>query len=104
MYTRTERNQVLQNHVVAAEATFSKVAVLEDLIQQEPHNAAHYKEVQHIQRNQHIQVAIKLQHMLEADDKLRKAAGLPAGAFEDSEEYGHCRHQRTTLHGDIFRS
>ena len=77
MFTRTERNQVLQNHVIAAEATFSKVAVLEDLIQQEPHNAAHYKEVQHIQRNQHIQVAIKLQHMLEADDKLRKAAGLP---------------------------
>ena len=77
MYTRPERNQVLQNHVVAAEATFSKVAVLEDLIQQEPHNAAHYKEVQRIQRNQHIQVAIKLQHMLEADDKLRKAAGLP---------------------------
>ena len=77
MFTRTERNQVLQNHVIAAEATFSKVAVLEDLIQQEPHNAAHYKEVQRIQRNQHIQVAIKLQHMLEADDKLRKAAGLP---------------------------
>ena len=77
MYTRPERNQILQNHVVAAEATFSKVAVLEDLIQQEPHNAAHYKEVQRIQRNQHIQVAIKLQHMLEADDKLRKAAGLP---------------------------
>ena len=77
MYTRSERNQILQNHVVAAEATFSKVAVLEDLIQQEPHNAAHYKEVQRIQRNQHIQVAIKLQHMLEADDKLRKAAGLP---------------------------
>ena len=77
MYTKTERNQVLQNHVVAAEATFSKVAVLEDLMQQEPHNAAHYKEVQRIQRNQHIQVAIKLQHMLEADDKLRKAAGLP---------------------------
>ena len=77
MFTRTERNQVLQNHVVAAEAAFSKVAVLEDLIQQEPHNAAHYKEVQRIQRNQHIQVAIKLQHMLEADDKLRKTAGLP---------------------------
>ena len=77
MYTRTERNQILQNHAVAAEATFSKVTVLKDLIQQEPHNAAHYKEVQRIQRNQHIQVAIKLQHMLEADDKLRKAAGLP---------------------------
>ena len=46
MFTRAERNQVLQNHVVAANATFSKVA-------------------------------IKLQHMLEADDKLRKAAGLP---------------------------
>ena len=77
MYTRTERNQILQNHVVAAEATFSKVTVLEDLIQQEPHNAAHYKEVQRIQRNQHIQVANKLQHMLDTDDKLRKAAGLP---------------------------
>ena len=77
MFTRAERNQVLQNHVVAAEATFSKVTVLENLIQQEPHNAAHYKEVQRIQKNQHIQVAIKLQHMLETDDKLRKAAGLP---------------------------
>ena len=77
MFSRAERNQVLQNHVVAAKATFSKVAVLEDLIQREPHNAAHYKEVQRIQRNQHIHVAIKLQHMLEADDKLRKAAGLP---------------------------
>ena len=77
MFTRAERNQVLQNHVVAANATFSKVAVLEDLIQQEPHNAAHYKVVQCIQRNQHIQVAIKLQHMLEADDKSRKTAGLP---------------------------
>ena len=77
MFTRAERNQVLQNHVVAANATFSKVTVLEDLIQQEPHNAAHYKEVQCIQKNQHIQAAIKLQHMLEADDKLRKTAGLP---------------------------
>ena len=77
MFTRAERNQVLQNHVVAANATFSKVAVLEDLIQQEPHNAVHYREVQRIQRNQHIQVAIKLQHILEADDKLREAAGLP---------------------------
>ena len=77
MFTRAEQNQVLQNHVIAAEATFSKVTVLEDLIQQEPHNAAHYKEVQCIQRNQHINVTIKLQHMLEADDKLRKAAGLP---------------------------
>ena len=77
MFTRAERNQVLQNHVIAANATFSKVAVLEDLIQQEPHNAVHYREVQRIQRNQHIQVAIKLQHILEADDKLREAAGLP---------------------------
>ena len=77
MFTRAERNQVLQNHVVAANATFSKVTVLEDLIQQEPHNAAHYKEVQRIQKNQHIQVTIKLQHMLEADDKLRKTVGLP---------------------------
>ena len=77
MFTRAERHQVLQNHVITANAAFSKVTVLEDLIQQEPHNAAHYKEVQRIQRNQHIQVAIKLQHMLEADDELRKTAGLP---------------------------
>ena len=54
MLTRAERNQVLQNHVAAANATFSKVAVLEDLIQQEPHHASHYKEVQHVQCNQHI--------------------------------------------------
>ena len=30
--------------------TFNKVAVLEDLMRQEPHNAAHYKEVQRIQK------------------------------------------------------
>ena len=76
MFTRAERNQVLQNHVIAANATFSKVTVLEDLLQQEPHNTAHYREAQRIQRNQHIQVTIKLQHILEADDKLREAAGL----------------------------
>ena len=63
--------------MTAVNAAFSKVAVLEDLIRQEPHNAAHYKEVQRIQRNQHIQVAIKLQHMLEADNEFRKTAGLP---------------------------
>ena len=34
MFTRAERNQVLRNHIVAANAAFSKVAVLEDLIRQ----------------------------------------------------------------------
>ena len=77
MLTRAERDQVLRNHMAAANAAFTKVAVLEDLMQQEPHNAAHYKEVQRIQRNQHIQVAIKLQHMLEADNEFRHTAGLP---------------------------
>ena len=77
MFTRAERDQVLRNHMAAANAAFNKVAVLEDLMWQEPHNAAHYKEVQRIQRNQHIQVAIKLQHMLEADNEFRHTAGLP---------------------------
>ena len=77
MFTRAERDQVLQNHMTAAITTFNKVAILEDLMWQEPHNAAHYKEVQRIQRNQHIQVAIKLQHMLEADNEFRQTAGLP---------------------------
>ena len=77
MFTRAERDQVLRNHMAAANAAFNKVAVLEDLMRQEPHNTAHYKEVQHIQRNQHIQVAIKLQHMLEADNEFRHTAGLP---------------------------
>ena len=77
MFTRAERDQVLRNQVAAANAAFNKVTVLEDLIRQEPHNAAHYKEVKRIQRNQHIQVAIKLQHMLEADNEFRHAAGLP---------------------------
>ena len=67
---------MLQNHVVAANAVFNKVAVFEELIQQEPHNAMHYEEVQRVQKNQHIHVAIKLQHILETDDKLRKATGL----------------------------
>ena len=30
-----------------------------------------------MQRNQHMHVAVKLQQMLEADDQLREAAGLP---------------------------
>ena len=77
MFTRAERDQVLQSHMAAANAAFTKVAVLEDLMRQEPHNAAHYKEVQRIQRNQYIQVAIKLQHMLEADNEFRHTAGLP---------------------------
>ena len=77
MLTRAERDQVLRNHMAAANAAFNKVAILEDLMRQEPHNAAHYKEVQRIQRNQHIQVAIKLQHMLEADNEFRHTAGLP---------------------------
>ena len=77
MLTRAERDQVLRNHMAAANAAFTKVAVLEDLMRQEPHNAAHYKEVQRIQRNQHIQVAIKLQHMLEANNEFRHTAGLP---------------------------
>ena len=50
MFTRAERDQVLRNHMAAANAVFTKVAVLEDLMRQEPHNAAHYKEVQHICR------------------------------------------------------
>ena len=77
MLTRSERDQVLRNHMTAANTTFNKVAVLEDLMRQEPHNTAHYKEVQHVQKNQHIQVAIKLQHVLEADNEFRQSAGLP---------------------------
>ena len=77
MLTRAERDQVLRNHMTAASSTFNKVAVFEDLMRQDSHNAAHYKEVQRVQKNQHIQVAIKLQHMLEADDEFRQTAGLP---------------------------
>ena len=77
MLMRDERNQVLQNYVVAANAVFNKVAVFEELIQREPHNAMYYEEVQRVQKNQHIHVAIKLQHILETDDKFQRAAGLP---------------------------
>ena len=67
---------MLQNHVVAANAVFNKVAVFEELIQREPHNAMYYEEVQRVQKNQHIHVVIKLQHLLETDDKFWRAAGL----------------------------
>ena len=77
MLTQAERQQILQNHVAAANAAFHKVAVFESLIQQEPHNTLYYKEVQHVQKNKHIHVAIKLQHILEADDQFRCSAGLP---------------------------
>ena len=46
-------------------------------VQWEPHNAMYYEEVQRVQKNQHIHVAIKLQHVLETDDNFRKVAGLP---------------------------
>ena len=46
MLMRDKQNQVLQNHVVAVNAVFNKVAVFEELIQQEPHNAMYYEEVQ----------------------------------------------------------
>ena len=77
MLTQAEHQQVLQNHVTAANAAFNKVAVFESLIQQEPHNVLYYKEVQRVQKNQHIHVAIRLQHILEADDQFRCSAGLP---------------------------
>ena len=77
MLTWDECNQVLQNHVAAANAAFNKVAVFESLIQQEPHNTLYYKEVQWVQKNQHIHVAIKLQHILETDDQFRCSTGLP---------------------------
>ena len=77
MLMRDEQNQVLQNHVVAANAAFNKVAVFEELIRRDPYNAMYYKEVQRVQKNQHIHVAIKLQHVLETDDNFRKIAGLP---------------------------
>ena len=69
--TWDKHNQVMQNHVAATNAVFNKVAVFECLIQQEPHNALYYEEVQRVQKNQHIHVAIKLQHILEADDQFR---------------------------------
>ena len=37
----------------------------------------YYEEVQRVQKNQHIHVAIKLQHILETDDNFQKVAGLP---------------------------
>ena len=77
MLTIDERNQALQNHVVAVNAVFNKVAVFEELIQREPHNAMYYEEVQRVQKNQHIHMAIKLQHILETDDNFRRATGLP---------------------------
>ena len=63
--------------MVATNAVFNKVAVFEQLIQQEPHNALYYEEVQCMQKNQHIHVAIKIQHILQTDDKFRRSAGLP---------------------------
>ena len=62
--------------MVATNAVFNKVAVFERLLQQEPHNAMYYEEVQRVQKNQHIHVAIKLQHILETDDKFRRSVGL----------------------------
>ena len=77
MLTQAECQEVLQDHAAAANAAINKVAVFESLIQQEPHNVLYYKEVQCVQKNQHIHITIKLQHILEADDQFRHSAGLP---------------------------
>ena len=37
----------------------------------------YYEEVQRVQKNKHIHMAIKLQHILETDDKFWRATGLP---------------------------
>ena len=37
----------------------------------------YYEEVQCMQKNQHIHVAIKLQHILETDEKFLRSTGLP---------------------------
>ena len=107
MLTRDERNQVLQNHIVAANAVFNKVAVFETLIQQEPHNALYYEEVQRVQKNQHIHVAIKLQHILETDENFRKAAGLPRLDLPrtslGSTRYAVRPHKGARLHGHNSR-
>ena len=63
--------------MAATNTVFNKVAVFEQLIQQEPHNTMYYEKVQQVQKNQHIHVAIKIQHILETDDKFRQSAGLP---------------------------
>ena len=75
--SQAECNQVLQNHVAAANAAFSKVAVFKTLIHQEPHNALNYREAQCVQKNQYIHIAIMLQQILEANDKFWQSAGLP---------------------------
>ena len=46
------------------------------LIQQEPHNAMYYEEVQRVQKNQHIHAAIKLQHILEVLHQQLKGKGM----------------------------
>ena len=68
MLTRDEHNQVLQNHVAAANAVFNKVAVFECLIQQEPHNALYYEEVQRVQKNQQASFNTSLKQMTSSDD------------------------------------
>ena len=92
MLTQVEHQQVLQNHVVATNAAFNKVAVFESLIQQEPHNALYYKKVKHVQKNQHIHVVIKLQHIHEVDDQTGPT-GTPLG---------HTRHAVHPLQGTGF--
>ena len=71
----TSRLEKLKHDCAGAQSTH--VCPVRWLILQEPHNALYYEEVQHVQKNQHIHVTIKLQHILEADDQFRLSAGLP---------------------------
>ena len=79
--------------MAATNAVFNKVAVIKRLIQQEPHNTTYYEEVQRVQKNQHIHVAIKLQHILETDDKFRRSAGLPSSDLPEHLWSTHSREQ-----------
>ena len=67
---------MLQNHVVAANAVFNKVAVFKELIQREPHNAMYYEEVQRVQKNQHIHVN-KPKSLKKRMSELGKPSGVP---------------------------
>ena len=76
MLTQAECKQALQNHVAAANAAFNKFAVLKVnstgtsqciILQGSPKCV----------KEPAYHIAIKLQHILEADDQFRCSAGLP---------------------------
>ena len=107
MFTRAERDQVLRNHMAAANAAFNKVAVLEDLMRQEPQRCSLQGGTAYTEKSTHTschQASAYARGRQRIQTHSRTTSVRPARTFVDSKGHGHSPRQGATLHGDIYGS